>query len=389
MKNRKTTILFVFHEANLSGGATYSGLNLIESLNKDLYNIIVLVPGGGTTVTTLAKMGVKTISAPVDVMYRSKGWRPFLKTCMDSLHRFRLFVCDMFEACRTVKQGLSGQKIDIVHSNSSAILVGWVIAKCFHAKHVWHLREFIDRDFQERPYLGFGLMRRIIKNSDATISITRVIQKHWIGTSLKNAFQVYDAVKPASFISPILLKEKFFLFCSNCICDNKGAKMAMEAFCKSGLFRQGYRLKYIGSCEPDYKNILMNLALGVGANDSVDFLGYCQNVDEYFAKAMAFLMCSANEAMGRTTIEAFFDGCLVLGRNTGGTPELVHDKKTGYLFETVDELAELLTQTISKSNLNIMEYAQSFAMNNFTEECYGKKIMDIYDYILADNHAQQ
>lgn len=31
--NKKITVLYVFHEASSSGGATYSGMNMIKSLD--------------------------------------------------------------------------------------------------------------------------------------------------------------------------------------------------------------------------------------------------------------------------------------------------------------------------------------------------------------------
>lgn len=93
-------------------------------------------------------------------------------------------------------------------------------------------------------------------------------------------------------------------------------------------------------------------------------------------------MCSDNEAMGRTTIEAFWNGCPVLGRNTGGTPELVKDNETGYLFNTVEELASLMGKVAKTDNLQIIENARRFAMQNFTEEEYGKKIEAIYQIVM-------
>ena len=34
MTNNKITVLFVFHESQSSGGATYSGINMIKSLDR-------------------------------------------------------------------------------------------------------------------------------------------------------------------------------------------------------------------------------------------------------------------------------------------------------------------------------------------------------------------
>lgn len=148
------------------------------------------------------------------------------------------------------------------------------------------------------------------------------------------------------------------------------------------MYQEGYRLIYIGNCRAEYKEELLNKARKEGADGQVEFLGYCKGTTPYFEQATAFLMCSDNEAMGRTTIEAFWNGCPVLGRNTGGTPELICGGKNGYLFDTTDELADLMRLVAHKDNLKVIENARNFALENFTEEEYGKKIEKVYRTIM-------
>ena len=95
-------------------------------------------------------------------------------------------------------------------------------------------------------------------------------------------------------------------------------------------------------------------------------------------------MCSDFEAMGRTTVEAFWYGCPVLGRNTGGTPELVKDGVTGYLFNSIDELAVLMKNIVNEEIIGMVENAQAFAIDNFTEEKYGQKIESIYESVIPN-----
>jgi len=44
-------------------------------------------------------------------------------------------------------------------------------------------------------------------------------------------------------------------------------------------------------------------------------------------------ICSRSEAFGRVTIEGLLSGCIVIGSNSGFTPEIIKDGKTGYLYE--------------------------------------------------------
>lgn len=382
--NKIITVLFVFHEATSSGGATYSGMNMVKSLDRTKVFPIVLVPGEGDIKKKMESIGVKCIVAPVDFLFRAHDDSDIVRRVVHAYRRFMTFVKSSVLDCQTVNNELKGCHIDIVHSNTTAILTGFVLSKYLHCKHVWHLREFIDKDFHEKPYTGFWLMRKFINDADATISITKSVQKHWLYPKTKNKFQFFNAVKSASSIRPINKdKEKFFLFCANWIENYKGASWAMEGFCKSKMYQEGYRLIYIGNYRAEYKEELLNKARKEEADGLVDFLGYCKETTPYFEQATAFLMCSDNEAMGRTTIEAFWNGCPVLGRNTGGTPELICSGENGYLFDTTDELADLMRRVAHQDNSMVIEFARNFALKNFTEEEYGKKIEEVYRTVMG------
>ena len=100
-------------------------------------------------------------------------------------------------------------------------------------------------------------------------------------------------------------------------------------------------------------------------------------------KATAFLMCSENEGLGRVSIEAMFYGCLVLGRNSGGTKEFVINNKTGYLFNTIEECSSLMQKILLEDTSIIIKQAQDFARQNFSIENYGTKIMRVYQSVLT------
>ena len=65
------------------------------------------------------------------------------------------------------------------------------------------------------------------------------------------------------------------------------------------------------------------------------------------------LVCSRAEAFGRSTVEAMLGGIPVIGCNSGGTPELVKDEITGFLFEYGNyiELSEKMLQFINDKKL--------------------------------------
>ena len=186
--NNIITVLFVFHEAISSGGATYSGMNMIKSLDRTKILPIVLVPGEGDIKEKLEAIGVKCIVAPVDFRFRAHDNSDIVRRFVHAYRRFKTFVKSSVLDFQAVNNKLKDYHIDIVHSNTTAILTGFILSKYLRCKHVWHIREFIDKDFHEKPYIGFWLMRRLINDADATISITKAVQKHWLYSKTKNKF---------------------------------------------------------------------------------------------------------------------------------------------------------------------------------------------------------
>ena len=65
-----------------------------------------------------------------------------------------------------------------------------------------------------------------------------------------------------------------------------------------------------------------------------------------YSRSDCLLMCSEHEAFGRVTAEAM-SACLpVIGKNSGGTPEIIVHGETGYLYNTFDELVESMTRLV-------------------------------------------
>jgi glycosyltransferase involved in cell wall biosynthesis len=110
------------------------------------------------------------------------------------------------------------------------------------------------------------------------------------------------------------------------------------------------------------------------------FLGFRNDIDFLMARANAFLMCSRNEALGRVTIEAMLNFCLVFGYNDSGTSEIIEHEVTGFLYSEKSELVSLMNKSIKNisSFNNIVHKAYTFATSNFLEKDFGIKLFEFY-----------
>ena len=378
-KPTKMNILYICPDETL-GGSTRSLLNLILSI-KEKITPIVLFSAQGNAYDKFKELGIECISHPFVKLHQCLRWKNII------LHPWRIFLVRFIRQDVTcvwyVKRYLKGRKIDIVHSNYSPIYVGRLLSTVLHSKHVWHVREFIDLDFNCRVYGGIPLLRRMVNHADARVAITSAIKKHWQMPS-DNTWVINNAVLCKKDVCFNTKKDKYLLYSAYFMSEQKGARTAIITFAKSEMAKEGYVLKMVGNCLDDFKESLLQTIREFGISDNVEFLPCQSNLKPFFAKATAYLMTSEFEAMGRVTAEAMFYGCPVIAHATGGTLDLVKNGETGYLYSTLEECAEYIRYVCENSQDIIIRNAQEFALNNLSQEEYGPQIMEVYKSVLND-----
>ncbi len=376
-------VLYVTFASKNFDGATYSLMDLIRSV-REYVNPIVMVRTRGCVYDYFTDNGVECIVCDFkeDLVGKPVKFHQYIKYALKYIPNHLTFYRRNRKCAETVAQILNGRKIDIVHINNTVMSVGCDIAKALDAKVVWHLRGFMDLDFGWMPLRGWNKYRYSVRQSDAVIGITKTVLEHYIPLESKNAHVISDAVRSKDDTCLVTPKEKYFLFCAGFLTKRKGCDFAISAFAKSGLASKGYKLKIIGEAHPKYKYKLDQMVSGTGITDAVEFIGRTDKVKDYMSRATAFLMCSENEGLGRVSIEAMFYGCLVIGRNSGGTKDFVLDGKTGLLFNDMDGCVAAMQKATETDNIGIIRYAQQFARENFSIENYGTKILNAYNTIL-------
>lgn len=376
------TVLYICPDSTL-GGSTQSLLDLIESV-KDSVKPIVLFLKEDSAYEAFTKRGIECLVLPYIRLHYLVQRNSLGQLVM---HPARLRLIKLFQvdnACvKQVKKYLGDRRVDIVHSNYSSVMVGRTLASALKAKHVWHIREFLERGVhvENRPFGGYGLLKTLINGADARIVISHQAQAHW-GFKEKNTWIIPDAVADASACCYYPEKEPYILFCSYHVTEAKGAFLTVNSFGKSGLHKEGIRLKYVGNCKDDIRAEILAAASKYGCADAIDFVPCQDDVKPFFSHAKAFIMASTNEGLGRVTAEAMFYGCPVIAMDSGGTKDLVKDGETGYLFRSEDECAALLQQVCQTSQESLIRNAQRFAVESMSTEVYGPRIMEVYDAVL-------
>lgn len=123
----------------------------------------------------------------------------------------------------------------------------------------------------------------------------------------------------------------------------KNQDMIITAFSEVNKQRKNTKLVIIG--DGDKKEELTVLANKLGLHDSVEFLGFKNDVKNYLNKSDIFLMSSYYEGISIAILEAMRECLPIIGTKVGGIPETVFDGMNGYLVEP-DDISSMVVKMI-------------------------------------------
>lgn len=274
----------------------------------------------------------------------------------------------------------------IIHTNTGIIHEGFFAARKFGIPHVWHLREYQDLDFGWSIFPSKKEFIRRLSNS-YVIAISHGIFDHFKLSPCKDRV-IYNGILPKQDITYIPVKQKYFL-CASRIVASKGHEDVIKAFAIFGKQHPDFRLIILGDGHEQFISKLHKLAYKSGILAQVDFKGY-QTVQEtvrFMREAKALIVASKFEGFGRMTAEAAFAGCVVIGRATGGTKEII-DTTGGMLFHDFKGLVLAMNVVASmdeKSYSQLVLRGHRLAVENYSIE---RNIHDIAQYYASVQGTQ-
>ena len=122
----------------------------------------------------------------------------------------------------------------------------------------------------------------------------------------------------------------------------KGLKYLLKAMRKIIEQKNSTKLVIIGEGpeKPELEKLINKLKI----QDRVKLLGHQENIPKMLKSSDLFVLPSIKEAFGLVLLEAMAAQVPIVATNVGGIPEIVEDRKNGFLVEPRDE--DALTQTI-------------------------------------------
>lgn len=385
-------VLYVLNSTNTSGGATKSFVALLQMMRRQGHSPYVVVPDGEGLCADLKAWGI-----PVLVLDYRPNLYPYLRSVKDVLLFLPRLLARRWLNARAVRhltEWMDGNGIDVVHTNVSIIDIGFRAAARKGVPHVYHFREYGDRDFNFHYFPSWRAFHRKFHRPDAyTICITKDIQRHHRLQHSPASRVIYNGIGTKAVVRDGADKD-YFLYAGR-IEPAKGLLSLLEAY--TGYVQavaEACPLRVAGEIsQADYGKQVHDFIAAHHIADKVQLLGVRTDMDVLMQHARAIIIPSRSEAFGRCMAEAMFNGCLVIGRNTGGTQEQFDNgrrltgQEIGFRYDTEAELTACLTRVAALSAEAAREMtvrAAGVAEHFYSTEAYTSQVLDFYKDIIHE-----
>lgn len=374
----------------LATGDTYGSsqalLSLIEHLDKDIIPIVVYSINNGLE-KILRERNIKSYH----IYLEPNSYPPILSLKDKILFLRNLFKSRLryYSSCRSLEYIVRLEMPDIIHSNVGVYSEGFMLAQKYNIPHVWHLREYQDKDF----HMNFlwnkrNFVNKLKAKGNFNIAITRGVFEYF--GSLSNTRVIYDGVISANQKIEKNLKDNYFLFVGN-ISSPKGIDSLVLCYIDFCRYNTTHNLLIAGDDSTLLAKKLKILVKENNLENRIIFLGFRQDRFELMQRATALIVPSLFEGFGLITAEAMFNYCLVVGRNTAGTKEQFDNafsyqkKDVGFRYQNDAELIQILDEIIKmpSHDLNLrLELGHSVVKELYSKEQNALEIQKMYKYIL-------
>lgn len=181
--------ILLLHGSSDLYGASKILLHTVHMLHRRGHKPLVILSEEGPLVAALADAGAEIYFIRLGILRRKyKSLKGILNRC---------FV--LRNAYFTLKRLIKEKNIQLVYSNTTAVLAGAFAAKSLGIKHVWHVHEII-----EQPKWLYFILGKLLNNlSDTVIIVSEAVFNSWRKyVSEEKLSLVYNGISYGAYLQP-------------------------------------------------------------------------------------------------------------------------------------------------------------------------------------------
>ena len=268
---------------------------------------------------------------------------------------FIKFITNFFKVVKIYKN----VKPDIVHCHLWISEIYGSLLKFFYKNFFFIITKHLDSYIFEGSYgnnkmlNGIFIEKMIFRYSDHVIFISKAVKKYFL-KKIKIDTNKFSIIFYGIDIRQIqdfdrkqipFLKKKFKIdanqYVIGCVARHVKQK-ALEVVLKSySMFNKdnpNISSKLIMIGKGDLTSNLKQLAKSLDINDKIIWIPNVKKINVYYKIINVFCLSSEYEGLGRVLLEAMASGLPIVASDRGGIPEIIKNKKNGYLVRHGDIL---------------------------------------------------
>ena len=384
-------IAYILSSTTPLGGASKSFKTMLSGLMKFGVEPVIIVPDKKGLYKEFKKQGISVYALRYKLnIYPELGT---LKKVIEFIPRIIVKYFLNTIASHQLAAILCQEHADIVHTNVGVINIGFAASRKALLSHIYHIREYGDLDFNMNVFPSKKNFQKELNMSQSyTICITRDIQQYYQQTGKDTSRVIYNGIKPA-MNGCVHNKKKDYLLYAGRIEPAKGLYELLVAYADYLKKTPKAIPLYITGIVHD-ENYWKDIQVYIQESQLeklVRYLGQRSDIEIIMQQARAIIIPSHFEGFGRCMPEAMFNGCLSIGRNTGGTKEQLDNglrlqgNEIALRYDTTSELTQFLCE-ISQSPIAhyqpMIERAFQTVNQLYTEENNARETYQFYQTIL-------
>lgn len=382
-------ILYLHVGAELYG-ADVILLELVKNLDKTKYNPYVVLPCDGPLAVKMKENGINVSIINYPILRRQYF---NIKGIFQYLREFKFSISELEKFCIE-------KNIELIHSNTVAVLEGATLWRRLKVKHVWHIHEMLDK-----PKIVYKFLGKIMsKRCDKVLAVSNAVKEHWKKTGyfededfevihngidlnkfnphnnidyLKKEFKIKDDEKIVGFIGRINAikgQEVFFQAMEEVMSKTNNVKALIAGDAFEG---QEWRVE-------ELKEHIKNSPF----KDRFIYSKFRMDSCNLHCLLDVFVLSSISyDSFPTVVLEAMASAKPVVSFKSGGVSEMITHGKTGYFakFGDKDDLAKYIYKLVTNEDIrkSMGNTAYNFVNNKFTSQIFKERIQKFYDKLMS------
>jgi glycosyltransferase involved in cell wall biosynthesis len=368
------------------GGGELFLLNLIKGC-KDFDFVIASPAGKAYDKFNDANIKLVKINSLRKIFRKSDQW-----SFKDKL---RIFFNIKFSSIKLFRAILKNKPELIVANGNFAALYAYFAAKLTGRKMIIIQHLLYKKNSLDAKALAFmgKRVQKLVCVSNAVANRTNEILQ---ASDIDKIIVIHNGVALPKKFSVRSNHDNINLGFVGSIIRTKGLDMILQAITpvlleNKNVFMHIFGTKLNNSDSQDYYDEIHSAIKDTELENKVVFHGHLDSMDEIYNSIDILINFSAvEESFGYNILEAMSYSKLVFGADAGGIPELIENKKSGFLVEqnNVKQLSKSINYCIdnfySEELINIRKDARKTAMENFSLENFHINYKNLFNSILQE-----